>query len=88
MPDVIPKTKEAALSAWATDAYRRISEINDGSKRVQDAVRRVIQDGKLRGKTEKRLEVAVERLEDAVDLLSVILLGPDVSQEERDADFS
>ena len=80
-----PKTKQAAMDEWSVQAYNltaRIQRANDG---VKEGIRRVIADGRMRGQVEKRLIRAVEELEDSVNALGVILLGPEPSQEELDA---
>ena len=82
----IPMTKKDAFERWIVNAHTRTAAISIRVTKVNEALRRIVQEGRLRGQSEKRLANAIEDLEDLVDNLHVILLGPDVSQEERDVD--
>lgn len=85
MPDKIrPATKQAAMNEWTQSAYKLTATIAATTARVNEGIRRTIQDGRLKGQTERRLVKAVEELEDSVAALGVILLGPEPSQEELD----
>jgi hypothetical protein len=81
-----PLTRKEAFEQWASDAYARTAKVTRLTGKVNESIRKIIQEGKLRGQTEKRLARDIEDLEDAVGMLFIMLLGPDVSQEERDAD--
>ena len=83
--DAIPMTKRESFEAWARDAYARISRIREKLEAVQTDVRIIVQEGSMRGRLEKRLARSIEHLEDEVNLFDIILLGPETSQEERDA---
>ena len=80
-----PATKTEAMTVWSVQAFTLTARIQRANDNVKEGIRRVIAEQRMRGQVEKRLIRAVEELEDSVDALAIILLGPEPSQEELDA---
>lgn len=81
----IPMTKVEARNRWAQDAYTVSSGMVRCIGKYNEIIRQIINRGEMKGQDERRLVKAVEDIEDQADRFGVILLGPDISQEERDA---
>ncbi len=82
----IPLTKKEAFDCWLIEAYTLSIAMSRLVGQYNEVLRKISNEQRLRGGTEKRLAKAIEAIEDQADRYSAILLGPDKSQEERDAD--